>query len=426
VREIGETDPAAKPEPRRWDDDEWRLFHEEVGRLPQKYRVPYVLCDLEGVNPEEAAARLNLTVAGLRTRLDRARKLLKDRLRRRGVDPPWAGDLLIAGVARGPLPAGLIDCTVRGAVQFGAAGTVPAAVSSLTLGVLRAMFLTKLKVYATALLAVGAASVLAVGTVGFTQPPPQTKPPLPKPAAPGSKSPETATRARLDQPVPMVFPKEIPLKEVLKHIKQATKRGPLDPGLAIYVDPIGLQEVQRSLNSTVTLNVENTPLRDTLPQVLGQLGLSYFVKDGVLIISSPQGIDAERKEPLIVAKDDSPRTAAVLDQLAGPIPMSFPNEIPIEQVLAHIGQATTTRTSAGVPVLVDALALQEAERSLNSTVSIDVDGVPLRTTFGLVLRQHGLAYVVRDGLVIVSSPWGLQRLEGSPQGAASSKESPKK
>ena len=289
------------------------------------------------------------------------------------------------------------------------------------------MFLTKLKVYATALLAVGAASVLAIGTVGFTQQPPQTKPPSPKPEAPRLESPETtATLARLDQPVPMVFPNKIPLKEVLKHIKQATKRGPLDPGLAIYVDPIGLQEAECSLNSTVTFNVENTPLRDTLPQVLGQLGLSHFVKDGVLIISSPGGIDAERKEPLVVAQDDSPRTAAVLDQLAGPIPMSFPGKIPIGQVLAYIPQATTPRTSAGVPVLVDVLALQEAERSLNSTVSIDVDGVPLRITLELVLRQLGLAYVVRDGLVILSSPEGLQRLEGSARGAASSKESPKK
>ena len=289
------------------------------------------------------------------------------------------------------------------------------------------MFLTKLKVYATALLAVGAASVLAFGTVGFTQQQPQTKPPSRKPEAPRLESPETAaTLTRLDQPVPMVFPNKIPLKEVLKHIKQATKRGPLDPGLAIYVDPIGLQEAECSLNSTVTLNVENTPLRDTLPQVLGQLGLSHFVKDGVLIISSPGGIDAERKEPLVVAKDDSPRTAAVLDQLAGPIPMSFPNEVPLEQVLAYIQQATTTRTSAGVPVLVDVLGLQEAERSLNSTVSIDVDGVPLRITLELVVRQLGLAYVVRDGLVIVSSPGGLQRLEGSTRGAASSQESPKK
>jgi hypothetical protein len=172
--------------------------------------------------------------------------------------------------------------------------------------------------------------------------------------------------------------------------------------------------------------VENTPLRETLPQVLGQLGLSHLVKDGVLIISSLQAIGTEWKEPLVLTKDDSPRTAAVLDKLAGPIPMSFPDEIPIEQVLAYIRQATTTRTSAGVPVLVDALALQEAERSLNSTVSIDVDGVPLRITLGLVLRQLGLAYVVRDGLVIVTSPEGLQRLKGSTRGAASSKELPKR
>jgi hypothetical protein len=40
-------------------------------------------------------------------------------------------------------------------------------------------------------------------------------------------------------------------------------------------------------------------------------------------------------------------------------------------------------------------------------VSLDLEGVPLKTTLGLMLKQIGLAYCVRDGVLIISSVQGI-------------------
>src|SRR5262245_20642013 len=61
------------------------LLHEEVRRLPDKYRSPVVVCYLEGKTNEEAAAQLQWPVGTVKTRLDKAREMLRTRLARRGV-----------------------------------------------------------------------------------------------------------------------------------------------------------------------------------------------------------------------------------------------------------------------------------------------------------------------------------------------------
>jgi RNA polymerase sigma factor (sigma-70 family) len=62
------------------------LLCEEVGRLPVNYRLPVVLCYLEGKSCQEAAAQLSCPVGTIKGRLWRARQALRDRLSRRGVD----------------------------------------------------------------------------------------------------------------------------------------------------------------------------------------------------------------------------------------------------------------------------------------------------------------------------------------------------
>ncbi len=152
------------------------------------------------------------------------------------------------------------------------------------------MFLIKLKKLSAPLLAVGAASSLGIAAVGLTQD---------KPAAAPSTTPisqrTTAILAKLETPVSMVFPNETPVGDVLKFIKRATSKAPFDVGLPIYVDPVGLQEAEKTLQSTITLNVEDAPLRVTLTQALAQVGLEYTVKDETLFISSPNGIRGTRR-----------------------------------------------------------------------------------------------------------------------------------
>ena len=112
-------------------DDLGPVVHEEVGRLPVRYRDAVVLCLLEGLTPEHAARQLDCPVGTVHSRLARGREQLRRRLTRRGLAVPTG--LLAAGVARDGLaatvPAGMADSTIRAALQI-AGGPASAAISS--------------------------------------------------------------------------------------------------------------------------------------------------------------------------------------------------------------------------------------------------------------------------------------------------------
>jgi hypothetical protein len=61
------------------------VLDDELLRLPEKYRAPVVLCDLEGHTREEAARRLGWPTGSMSRRLDRGRSLLRHRLTGRGL-----------------------------------------------------------------------------------------------------------------------------------------------------------------------------------------------------------------------------------------------------------------------------------------------------------------------------------------------------
>src|SRR5579884_1115666 len=89
-RRKREKQVSAMPEPEMRDEsEEWRdlrpFLDRELNRLPDKYRIPIVLCDLEGKTRQDAANKLNLPVGTLSGRLTTARKMLAKRLARHGL-----------------------------------------------------------------------------------------------------------------------------------------------------------------------------------------------------------------------------------------------------------------------------------------------------------------------------------------------------
>src|SRR5262249_954598 len=67
--------------------EEFEALHEEVSRLPERYRIPVLLCDLEGLTYQDAARRLGCPVGTIGVRLRRARERLRLRMTRRGLAP---------------------------------------------------------------------------------------------------------------------------------------------------------------------------------------------------------------------------------------------------------------------------------------------------------------------------------------------------
>jgi serine/threonine protein kinase len=227
------------------------------------------------------------------------------------------------------------------------------------------------------------------------------------PANPGDPSPlSKAILSVLETPLRMEFPTETPLEDVLKYIQESTK-GFFKKGIPIYVASIGLTEAESNLQSTVKIDLEGVPLKTSLRKVLEQRGLAYVVHDGVLFITSAQSIAEEEKEPTearVSPSDTSPKTKEIVSRLAKPVPMSFPGETPLEDILTYIKKETKDSNGAGIPIYVDPLGLTDSDRTMQSTVAIDLEEVPLKTTLRLLLHQTGLAYCVKDGVLTISSP----------------------
>jgi RNA polymerase sigma factor (sigma-70 family) len=127
------------------------VLDQELSRLPDKYRVGIVLCDLEGKTRREAALQLGLPEGTLAGRLMRGRAMLAKRLARHGL--VLSGGALAAALSQGAASAAVptlaVSSTIKAATLFAAgqaaAGLVSAKVAALTEGVLKAMLLTKLK-----------------------------------------------------------------------------------------------------------------------------------------------------------------------------------------------------------------------------------------------------------------------------------------
>jgi RNA polymerase sigma factor (sigma-70 family) len=171
-------EPQAESEPDLWRDLQ-PLLDGELSRLPDKYRLAIVLCDLEGTSRKEAACQLGIPEGTLSSRLTTARTMLAERLARHGLT--LSGGALAAvlsqNAAAGGLPPSVAMSAIKAATLVAAGqaagGVISAKVAALTDGVLKTMLLKKLTTLTSVLLLVGvlglASTALSYGAPGAGQ-----------------------------------------------------------------------------------------------------------------------------------------------------------------------------------------------------------------------------------------------------------------
>jgi RNA polymerase sigma factor (sigma-70 family) len=99
-----------------------RVVDDELARLPERYRLPVLLCGLEGLTRDEAAARLGWSLGAFRGRLERGRGLLRERLTKRGLTVPVVLAAALAADTAAAVPPELLRSVTRAALAVPVGG----------------------------------------------------------------------------------------------------------------------------------------------------------------------------------------------------------------------------------------------------------------------------------------------------------------
>jgi len=208
-RRVREAQVSLMPETEVIDDDaDWRelrpILDRELNRLPDKYRVAVVLCDLEGGTRRDVARQLGIPEGTLSGRLTTARRLLAKRLARLGpvLSGGVLGGVLSTEAAMAGVPSLLVQSTVKAASLFVVrdtvtAGAATAKVVALTEGVMKSMLLTKIKFVTAAVIVAGLLASGAGAGLGL------------RPARAADSQPSPGQK-KTDAPKPVIKPDDDP------------------------------------------------------------------------------------------------------------------------------------------------------------------------------------------------------------------------
>jgi RNA polymerase sigma factor (sigma-70 family) len=451
-------------------DDLLRLVHEELARLPARYREPVILCLLDGRTHDDAARRLGCPVGTVKGRLWRARRLLRDRLARRGVAPSVG--LVVAALVRSgraEVPESLAQRTIRAGVAL-ANGTKLAGGSAtaawLAERVAPPMLASALKwsVVTTVAFTVAAAGAVVFGRAGQFGPAGFSGQ---APNAPIAKAEEPivaaapATAARPGSTAELAQRRLEAARQFFKSSKAFYEQG------TITIDRL-LSASQRLMEAEVDAapdeDTRSAAIRrhmDILRQILSNEQARFEVGQGsqpnvdeaALNLVEAQyrlstvahgptpgagpappagspvpapgmsfdggsggggiGGAADFAQPRVNL--DSDRNRRIVQALGQPIAMPFAQETALEDVVRYVQSATRgDDLPNGIPIYVDPTGLSQAGLTMQSPIIINLEGIPLKRSLYLALRQLGLAYTLQDGLLIISTPDGLDNILDEP------------
>jgi RNA polymerase sigma factor (sigma-70 family) len=284
--------------------------------LPDKYRLPLVLCELEGRPRKEVARQLNLPEGTLSSRLATARKKLAARMRRHGLIVPGAllAPLLPHATAKAGVEAGLVLSTVRAGIQaaegFAATPAVSARVAVWSQAVLKTMFLSKIKFVAPVLVIIAALGGIASYAVH-----------APAPGAPGELNSRaalavqaavlgpTGSNARGGAPPALHFPDGRPVR--ITDCAPAPESQPMPPGRAWGPAPPTCEG--RHIGAFVLANDTDNPRADNQPgkvEVIVTARANGTFTIGGLIAAGRSAGPAHkgRIQPIVIPRGDKPST----------------------------------------------------------------------------------------------------------------------
>jgi RNA polymerase sigma factor (sigma-70 family) len=437
---------AAAPEDVAWHDLR-PLLDEAVGALPEKLRVPFVLHYLEGETVTAIAGQLGCPRGTVATHLVRARQRLRARLVRRGVTLSAAGlaAVLTRNLAAGAGPPGLPAPLVRAAAVFAAeeapAGSVPAGIAALAQGGLKTMSLRKgLTIAVVFLLGVGAVSG---GTAMLAQAPPAPEQAGARGgAAPASEETDLSlfreagkrflaedysgadrafTRLAEEYPDSALAGQARYLAFLAKKCSVAVAEA--DPDRSSVSDGRRLiQAVLAGARAAAGGQPPGPPQNEERSgggrdqQKVAELLRRYNAcfREGKYKEAETYGLRAQELDP-----DNATAAAAVqiarshlrradgqgakgreeeIERLLQrPVSLDF-RDAPLGEVLDDL------RAWHGLNIAVDQPALEQEGVSLKRPVSVHLGNVSLKSALAVLLHDARLTYVVRDGILVVTTP----------------------